>query len=189
MTDHHYSNFDGLSSLISFAGVSIPARAKFIAQFVGTSLFSSLTLGLVAGQTASTFLTCGPLIPFMTGSWIGYTWGCVGFWRLAERKMVECARRYPDILAHSLITNMSIIPPHHLITDINNTNNDKEEGVAIIPENKNKNDQITLEQWIKEGGIGRVSYAILAAQSCEEDVQEMYRNERQRIVDRYNNRD
>ena len=82
---------------------------------------------------------------------------------------------------------MSIIPPHHLITDINK---DKEEDVAIIiPENKNKNDQITLEQWIKEGGIGRVSYAILAAQSCEEDVQEMYRSERQRIVDRYNNRD
>ena len=80
---------------------------------------------------------------------------------------------------------MSIIPPHHLI---NNTNKTKEEDVTIIPE-KNKNDQITLEQWIKEGGIGRVSYAILAAQSCEEDVQEMYRNERQRIVDRYNNRD
>ena len=98
MADHH-SNFDGLSSLISFAGVSIPARAKFVGQFIGASLFSSLTLGLVAGQTAATFLTCGPLIPFMTGSWIGYTWGCVGFWRLSKQKMVECARRYPGWFA------------------------------------------------------------------------------------------
>ena len=91
-----------------------------------------------------------------------------------------------DILAHSLVTNMSIIPPHNLIANIN-TNNDKED--VVLPEKKNNRQQITLEQWIKEGGIGRVSFAILAAQSCEEDVQEMYRSKRQRLVDRYNNRD
>ena len=92
-----------------------------------------------------------------------------------------------DILAHSLVTSMSIIPPHHLIADINTNNNDKQD--VVHPEKKNNRQQITLEQWIKEGGIGRVSFAILAAQSCEEDVQEMYRSERQRLVDRYNNRD
>ena len=74
------SNFDGLSSLISFAGFTIPARAKFVAQFVGSSLLSSLTLGLVAGQTGATFFSFGPLMPFMTGSWIGY----MGLYRILE---------------------------------------------------------------------------------------------------------
>lgn len=173
----HTSNFDGLSSLISFAGFTIPARAKFVAQFVGSSLLSSITLGLVAGQTGATFFTCGPLIPFMAGSWIGYTWGCVGFWRQSKQQMLECARRYPDILAHSLVTNMSIVPPiNHVMLD-SNSEGETSEGTS------------SLEDWIVQGGIGRISYAILAAQSCEEDVQDMHKSERQRIVDKYNNRD
>jgi hypothetical protein len=172
----HTSNFDGLSSLISFAGFTIPARAKFVAQFVGSSLLSSLTLGLVAGQAGATFLSAGPLIPFMTGSWIGYTWGCIGFWRQSKRQMLECAKRYPEILVHSLVTKMSIMPPNHLVFDGGSETNRSSEG------------SVSLEEWIVQGGIGRTSYAILAAQSCEEDVQELHRSERQRIIDKYNNR-
>lgn len=171
------SNFDGLSSLISFAGFTVPTRARFVAKFVGSSLFSSLTLGLVAGQTGAIILSCGPLIPFMTGSWIGYTWGCFGFWRQSKESMLTCARRYPDILAHSLVTNMSITPPDHLKLDNNNRNSKNTEVNSI-----------TLEEWIVEGGIGRLSYAILAAQSCEEDIQDMHKSERQRIVDKYTDR-
>ena len=44
---------------------------------------------------------------------------------------------------------------------------------------------MTLDEWIIEGGIGRLSYAILAAQSCEEDINEMHKNERQKLVDKY----
>jgi len=170
MSDAH-SHFDGLSSLISFAGFSIPARARFVAQFVGSTLFSSLTIGLVAGQ-AGALLPCGPLVPCMTGSWIGYTWGCVGFWRRSRDKAIACARRYPKVLAHSLLTNLDVEVP----TDLDMGNRRGGDG---------REGQQTLEGWIQSGGVGRLSYAILAAQSCEEDIVEMQRSERQRLIDEY----
>ena len=110
---HHAPSFDGLSSLISFAGFSIPARARFVAQFVGSTLFSSVTVGLVAGQTGA-LLSCGPLIPFIAGSWIGYTWGCVGFWRRARLKAITCARRYPRVLAHGLLIELDVEVPKNV---------------------------------------------------------------------------
>jgi hypothetical protein len=92
--------------------------------------------------------------------------------------MLECARRYPEILAHSLVTNMSVMPPDYLVSD------------GRMDDKPSSNDDcVTLDEWLIQGGIGRTSYAILAAQSCEEDVQELQRNERQRIVDKYNHRD
>lgn len=99
MTDSQH-NFDGLASLIAFTGFTVPARARFVAQFIGSSLYSSITCGLVAGQ-AGAMVSCGPLIPFMAGSWFGYTWGAIGFWKQAQKKAFTCARRYPRILAHS----------------------------------------------------------------------------------------
>ena len=91
--------------------------------------------------------------------------------------MLECARRYPQILVHSLITNMSVVPPDYVML------RDDEGNRGSL------DDGMKLQEWIIAGGIGRVSYAILASQSCEDDVQELYRSERQRIVDRYNNKD
>ena len=60
--------------------------------------------------------------------------------------MLECARRYPQILVHSLITNMSVVPPDHLVLgDDKDSSRSAENGMK-------------LEEWIIEGGIGRTSY-------------------------------
>jgi hypothetical protein len=47
---------------------------------------------------------------------------------------------------------------------------------------------MSLEDWIVAGGVGRLSFAMMAAQCCEEDITEMRRNERQRLVDEYSQR-
>ena len=172
MVDAH-SHFDGLSSLISFTGFSVPARARFVAQFVGSTLFSSLTMGLVAGQAGAVLLPCGPLIPFMTGSWIGYSWGCIGFWKQIRKKAITCARRYPKVLVHSLLTEFDIDVPTNV----------------RIAESRKEENGTELEDWILAGGLGRLSYGILAAMSCEEDVLEMKKNERQKMVNEYSERD
>lgn len=70
------------------------------------------------------------------------------------------------------------MPPDYLVS-----------GGRMDDKPSSNDDCVTLDEWIIQGGIGRTSYAILAAQSCEEDVQELQRNERQRIVDKYNHRD
>ena len=73
---------------------------------------------------------------------------------------------------------MMLVPPKYLTL----------EPPEDIDSNKRKNaesSRMTLEDWIIEGGIGRLSYAILAAQSCEEDINEMHRSERQKIVNKY----
>uniref|UniRef100_A0A7S2UDD7 Uncharacterized protein n=1 Tax=Attheya septentrionalis TaxID=420275 RepID=A0A7S2UDD7_9STRA len=172
------SRFDGLSSLIAFSGISVPPRARFVTQCVASSIFSSLTLGLVTGQ-AGALLSCGPLVPFITGSWLGYTWGCVSFWRQSKKKAINCARRYPKILSHSLLADFDIEVPAHV-----NTGSSEEEGKkhsnTIVRENTT-----SLEQWILDGGVGRLSYAVLAAQSCHQDIIEMQKSERQKIIDAY----
>ncbi len=103
----------------------------------------------------------------MTGTWLGYTWGCVGFWKQSKTKLLTCARRYPDIFAHALLVEFDIEVPKQYQAKSN------DEG------------DVSLEQWILTGGIKRLSYSILAAQSCEEDVFEMQKNERQKLIDKY----
>ena len=170
MSDDH-SRFDGLSSLISFTGVSVPARARFVAKCLGSTLFSSLTLGLVAGQSGA-LLSCGPLIPFLAGSWAGYTWGIVSFWRQAKTKATNCARRYPKILAHSLLTDFDVEIPTNV-------------SLESTSQESYPSDKVSMEAWINDGGVGRLSHAVLAAQSCDEDIIEMQKGERQRIVEAY----
>jgi hypothetical protein len=58
-------------SIFAAAAGTIPARARFIVRFVGTTTFSSITLGAVLGQCGA-MLPCGPLIPFFVGAHIGY---------------------------------------------------------------------------------------------------------------------
>ena len=178
MSDDH-SRFDGLSSLISFTGVSVPARARFVAKSLASSLYSSLTLGLVAGQTGA-LLSCGPLLPFLAGSWLGYTYGLVAFWRQAKTKAINCARRYPKILAHSLLLDFDVeVPKDVSLERSDGSNEDIKEGKYVHVE------KVCLEDWILDGGIGRISYAVLAAQSCDEDIIDMQKSERQRLVDSY----
>mmetsp|Transcript_28032 Transcript_28032/g.62397 ORF Transcript_28032/g.62397 Transcript_28032/m.62397 type:complete len:192 (+) Transcript_28032:219-794(+) len=183
MTDN--SNIgDGLSSLISFTGLSIPARARFVAQCIGTAIYSSLTVGLVAGQTGAV-LPCGPLVPFVTGSFLGYAWGCVGFWRISRKKAINCARRYPKILAHEMLTHFDIEVPENV--DVSRQQQEAcGREVAVVTNNRfDSQKDMTMEQWIQSGGVGRLSYAILATQGCEEDISDMQKNERQVLVEEY----
>lgn len=158
-----------------FIGFSIPARARFVAHFVGSTLFTSLTVGLVAGQTGA-MLSCGPLLPFMTGSWIGYTWGCIGFWKQSRKKALACANRYPKVMAHGFLTNFDMeVPP-----TVSMETGEYKEG---------QQKKQSLEEWICTGGIRRMSYAILTAQSCEEDIAELQKNQRQQLIDGYSRTD
>lgn len=168
---------DGLSSLISFTGINVPARARFVAQCIGSSLYSSLTIGLVCGQVGA-LTSAGPLIPFMAGGWVGYTWGCFGFWRQSRIKTMNCARRYPKLLAHALLINFDVEVPDNV--NLEATDNHPKSEIEVSKSSNN-----SLEEWIKSGGVGRLSFAMLATQSCDEEILEMQKSERQRLVDQY----
>jgi hypothetical protein len=189
MADAHQTQFDGLSSLLSFAGIAIPARARFVAQFVSSTLFTSVTFGLAAGQTVGAMVPAlGPPACYVLGSWIGYTWGCAGFWRTWRERALSCARCYPKVLAHGLFTNFDVEVPRNVRMDVDGKDgegndcrrDDKDEGGPPT--------MMSLEEWIVAGGVGRLSFAMMAAQCCEEDITEMRRNERQRLVDEYSQR-
>jgi len=79
-----------------------------------------------------------------------------------------CARRYPKILAHALLVHHNIEVPREVVDA---SHRQEVEGKEV------------LEHWICNGGLGRLSFAILAVQDCKEDVDEMRRDERQKIMD------
>ena len=164
------SHFDGLSSLIRLSGASVPARARFVGEAILSSSLSALTLGLVCGQTGAAFFmaTTGPLVPFLVGSWTGYSFGLVSYWYNAKRMTLKYAQKYPTILAHALTTERGLEVPPSVIKCIL----DPEKGES-------------LQQWIISGGLGRLSMSILAAQSCRNDVEELERQERQRLMEEH----
>lgn len=169
MDDH--SHFDGLSSLVRLSGATVPSRARFVGEALLAASFSSITMGLVAGQVGAVFmLTTGPMVPFMVGSWAGYTFGLVGYWRSSVKWCDQVCERYPKLLMHALhVQKFSNEVPPTLVGDCNDI---EEQGTK-------------LKEWIKEGGLGRLSLSVLAAQSCRGDVEEIERNERQRLTEEY----
>jgi len=108
----------------------------------------------------------------------------VGFWRQSKNKAINCARRYPRIMCHSLLTDFDIEVPAHV-----NTGGSLEEEIKEDSNAKSMPENLSLEQWILDGGVGRLSSAILAAQSCHEDIIELQKNERQKLLDAYSERD
>lgn len=161
------SHFDGLSSLVRMSGAHVPARARFVGEALLSASFSSITLGLVCGQAGSMFMatTTGPLIPFLVGSWAGYTFGLVSYWKASVKWCDTVARNYPTLLNHALRTQQPFAPQE--------------------PPSTVMSDGGELEAWIKRGGLGRLSMCVLAAQACRNDVEEIERNERQRLMDEY----
>lgn len=149
---------DGMASIVALSGAVVPARARFIGRTIAETTFASVTLGMVCGQVGA-LTPLGPLLPFLAGSWTGYTLGCCAVWHRGRRDAVECARRYPKLLAHTLKHEFAI-----------------EAGVNAG----------VLERWICEQP-GRLSWAILAAQQCQADVQELQSAERQKVIDEYAN--
>jgi hypothetical protein len=159
---------EGLSSLVRLSGVNVPARARFVGEAMIQSSLTSITLGLVCGQAGGMLMTTtGPLVPFLVGSWAGYTVGLMTYWYGAKRLAITYAQQYPTILAHALSTERMIEVPKTMMQEVN-------------PEK--------LEQWIVEGGLPRLSASILAAQACRNDVEELERQERQRLMEEHQER-
>lgn len=104
----------------------------------------------------------------------------VAFWRQAKSKAINCARRYPKILAHSLLLDFDVEVPKvvSLERSVGSNEGIKETRYAHV-------NKVYMEEWILSGGVGRLSYAVLAAQSCDEDMIDMQKSERQRLVDSY----
>lgn len=146
---------DGISAMVSLAGVSVPARARFLGHFISATTYSSLTYGLAAGQVGA-MTRVGPLLPFLAGSWAGYTVGCVGVWRRARAEALSTAERYPKLLEHVLREEFAV------------------DAARDVP----------LEDWIAQTS-GRMTYAILAAQACQAAVQELNDARAARLVEGY----
>jgi hypothetical protein len=70
----------------------VPSRAKFVARYVACTTFSSVSIGLVCGQLGA-MLSNGPLIPFLSGAWLGYSISCISFMRYEMRRAREYIRK------------------------------------------------------------------------------------------------
>lgn len=146
---------EGISAIVGLSGVSVPARARFLGYFISTTTYTSLTYGLAAGQVGA-MTRLGPLLPFLAGSWTGYTIGCVAVWRSARAEALTTAERYPKLLEHVLREEFAI------------------DAARDVP----------LEDWIAQTS-GRMTYAILAAQACQAAVQELKDAETVRLLEGY----
>ncbi|CAK9094291.1 unnamed protein product [Durusdinium trenchii] len=81
----------------------------------------------------------GPLIPFAWGSWFGYTLSSISFLRAEFATAREYVRDYPRLLEYVLRTEFSW---------------------AQLPQ------EISVDQWA-EGSLPRLSWCVLASQSCQ----------------------
>ncbi len=115
---------------------------------------------------------------------------------------VRCAERYPRLLAHALEMEFGVWVPIECVnappsTNIG-TNSGKEteefnESNVFPPWKQNprcdyerSNDydfMHPLALWICNGGVGRLSWAILAAQECQKSIIELERDQRDQIVE------
>lgn len=147
---------ESISSMIGLAGVQVPARARFLGSFFATTAYSSLSAGMVCGQIGAMTST-GPLLPFLVGSWLGYTAGCGQVWMKGRSEALNVADKYPKLLAHALVSEFGLDAPG--------------EGEA-------------LKKWITSER-GRMTWAILAAGSCKPHVKELEEQELQLVIDSY----
>lgn len=145
------------SSLFDLARKSVPARAVFVARFMGSTTLASVTLGLVCGQLGAA-CSSGPLVPFLVGSWVGYSLACYRFWRLEVLQALHYVYKYPKLVEHALRTEFASVSP-------------------IIKE--------PFLDWIRAGSIGRLTWTILATQSCLPHIKEVEEAEMQYVVERY----
>ncbi|CAK9091061.1 unnamed protein product [Durusdinium trenchii] len=129
---------EGFSELVQASGISVPARARFVGRFLGYTTFGALTFGLVCGQLG-VLIGLGPLIPFAWGSWFGYTLSSISFLRAEFATAREYVRDYPRLLEYVLRTEFSW---------------------AQLPQ------EISVDQWA-EGSLPRLSWCVLASQSCQ----------------------
>ena len=167
-------SLDGLSSLIRLTGVGIPARARFIGESLASSLLSGIATGLVCGQIGAMTVTAGPLVPFLWGTWVGSGLGLFAHWRKSALYAEMCADNYPKLMAHALWTSRQIVVPTTII-EASST-----EGAS---------GDITLREWMRQGGMGRYTSSVLAATECSAAVQEVENNKRQALIEQLSERE
>jgi len=103
--------------------------------------------------------------------------GLFGNWKRLVDRTKEYAAFYPHILAHSLWVENRVLVPSHIL-----------EQHAAHAKQRSENeaqsyDSYPLVQWVTSQGIRHLSMCALAAQSCQADVEEVDKQERQRIMD------
>jgi hypothetical protein len=152
---------EDIKAFLSLGGID--ARAQFVARFFGMTAVTSTTFGLVAGNFGA-FLPCGPLLPFLCGSVSGYLVGVCGFWRAEKMRALEYADMYPNIMEHVLATEFSHVA----------------ERIGLL-----QSGRAPMGEWVRTGGTGRMSWAILAAQSCKCSVQQLHEDRLQKLIDAY----
>jgi hypothetical protein len=167
--DGDSSPLDGFGSLLRLSGYSVPARARFVGECMFSGFYTSVTLGLVCGQVGAACTPYGPIVPFLVGAGAGFCAGLYSSFRQSVRLTVHYARSYPRILAHALWVE------HRIIAAPTCT------GVGLQQQQHNR--EMITEQWVTGNGIGHLSMCILAAQGCRSDVDEVDRQERQRLIE------
>ena len=186
---------DGLlTSLLNLGGVTVPARARFIASTLATTTYSSLTFGLFSGLIGAA-TPLGPLAPFLSGCWMGYTFGVYAVWRSGKMAALSYAERYPKLLAHALELEFGVwvpkecvdAPPISAGNGFGTDNGVKSSGSSntLVESRRSGSKYLShpLALWICNGGVGRLSFAILAAQECQHSIRDLEREQRNQIVE------
>jgi len=203
MSDEEEGHLSGLSSLVRLSGVNVPARAQFLGETLVSATISSLTVGLTAGLSGAVFFpaTVGPLVPALVGLGVGYNFGLYSMWASSKRRMMWFAQQYPTVLAHALRTENQIIVPASIVRASQERIHTLEAAIEEEDSNvqevhqsggynshlivTNHDGPLTLDQWIVKGGLARVTWAVVAAQSCQGDVRAIQNQQRQKIVDNF----
>ena len=184
--DDSSSPLDGFSSLLRLSGVTVPARARFVGAATFSGLYTGTTVGLVCGQLGMLLTPFGPLVPFLLGSGLGSGLGfCVGLyssWSNAVKMTFTYADHYPHILAHALWTDSRIIVPSSVLPAIL-PDSEKDEKVIEATSVTGNNVSTTMVDWIQRQGLREFSLCVLAAQTCQKDVDEVDELVRQRLVE------
>jgi hypothetical protein len=137
--------------------------------YLGASVFCSLYICLqlivYAGLGQTVFLYTYPSPSPLRLIQIGTGVGLFSHWKSSSSYAEMCAEHYPRLLAHALWTSRQIIVPRFEANSTQETTNP------------------TMQQWMREGGMGRYTWCVLAAKDCQAEILEVERNRRQAIVD------
>lgn len=184
----------GMGSMLKMMGANVPARARFVGEaFVSATLFS-VSMGLCCGAMGAVVfpITCGPLVPFLAGSSVGYSFGLWDHFSRMKRNTQWCAHHYPTLLAHALWLDHKVKVPQSVLQASQEQlrREDEEDGDGSVftgtePGPTTRDGKpMPLDQWVLQGGMGRLAWCMLSVQQCSYDVDAIERQRRQKVVDR-----
>ena len=87
-------------------------------------------------------------------------------------------RCHAAIQEHNDQTQLPPPPPAAAAAAAVDSTSSKSAEEVVLNDNK-----MTMDRWIRIGGLGRLTWSILAAQRCRPAVEAIQRQERQRLVD------